>query len=117
MLKRGATLVIYYRYPCEDVPRTTTVRYTGPNSILDAVALAISKDANLPGISTSETPTLTLANLLSETMRHDARCEHIRYAMTYASIQPPQYHPKETKIVTKRKACADLSDVKKRFRT
>ena len=107
MLKKGAVLVIQYRYPCENTPRTTSVRYTSPSSILDAVAVAISKDANLAGIFTSENPTIALSNLLLTELKNDERGPHIRDAMTYASIQPPPYRLEEKDQAPKRRLDTD----------
>ena len=118
MLKKGSVIVIFYRYPCETTPRTTSVRYTSPSSILDAVAVAISKDANLPGISTSENPTVALWNLLLTELKNDERGPHIRDAMTYASIQPPPYRLVEKDQAPKRKLQTNEEGrFKKRLRT
>ena len=103
MLRRGSVAIIYYKYPCEPHPRTTMARYVTRGSILDAVAIAISRDADIRGGDTSDNPAMTLLNVL-EGMPEDPKTVHIRHALAYASIQPLPYQPTRRVRVPKRAA-------------
>lgn len=91
MFPHGTMLNLWYRYPSEPVPRTAKVRYTGPWSVADAVALCISKDAGLTGIVKGDRPTERLLETLRG--RDDPQALELLTALTYASIQPPPYQP------------------------